>query len=243
MKKGLAYLILFTMLSGLAGCADFQAGADGPLAALAEKNVTEISIEHLKSGSTVQWTLENEKLDELKNWASELKCRLQKFEAGQSPGDSNGGEVYMFSPTEGDCPEFSYVINGPNQCYILTGGSWYSVANPSGPPVTEPHGEKLTLEKVKELAGYGESLSWKHFAQYDHRDIGSGLYVYRYDIDENYYLVIGGGNTLTIPMYIRLVLKTDNSNYIDIRTESIEDFLNGPAEEADALSSPCPASP
>ena len=33
------------------------------------------------------------------------------------------------------------------------------------------------------------------FGQYKHEDIGSGLHVFLYDIDENYCLLIGGGDT------------------------------------------------
>lgn len=91
----------------------------------------------------------------------------------------------------------------------------------------------MTLEKVKKLAKKGENLSWSDFEQYDHEDIGFGLYIYAYDIDENNCLVIGGTNTQAAPMYIRLVHKVkdckfiDNGKYIDIRTESIDDFING----------------
>ena len=53
-----------------------------------------------------------------------------------------------------------------------------------------------------------------------------------YDIDENYCLLIGGGDTQSAPCIYGLVFKASNSNfiddgeYIDIRTESIEDFIN-----------------
>lgn len=45
--------------------------------------------------------------------------------------------------------------------------------------------------------------------------------------------MIGGGDTQRTPMYIRLVHKAghssfiDDGEYIDIRTESIDDFING----------------
>ena len=48
----------------------------------------------------------------------------------------------------------------------------------------------------------------------------------------NYCLLIGGGDMQSVPLYIRLVFKARNSNfiddreYIDIRTESIENFIN-----------------
>ena len=156
---------------------------------------------------------------------------MVSFEAGNSPGDEDGGEVYRFDIGE-DHPGFSYVINGPDRYYLLMDGTWYSVSNPSDPPVTEPQWEELTLEKVKELAKKGDALSWSDFELYRHTDIGSGLYIYFYEIDENYCLVIGGGDTQADPLYIRLVLKpydhefSDDEAYIDIRTENVDDFIS-----------------
>lgn len=87
-----------------------------------------------------------------------------------------------------------------------------------------PQGEQLTLEKVKELAQKGEDLLWNDFEQYrDEGNIGYGLVIIRYDIDENYYLLIGGGGG-NPPLYIYLCSKADDSR-IDIRTESIDDFI------------------
>lgn len=97
-----------------------------------------------------------EDVDSLRDWVSELEYELLEFEEGHSPGDSDGGEVYEFVLTEEGYPGFSYVISGPRDCYLLIEDCWFSVSNPSNPPVTEPEGEKLTLEKVKELAQKGE---------------------------------------------------------------------------------------
>lgn len=83
----------------------------------------------------------------------------------------------------------------------------------------------LTMEKVKALAQKGEDLGWRDFGIYPHEDVGSGLYVYRYEIDENYSLLIGGASQEEPPMYIRLVSAQDSEKYIDIRTERIEDFI------------------
>lgn len=60
--------------------------------------------------------------------------------------------------TDTDYPGFSYVINEPDRCYLLMDENWYSVSNLSNPPVTEPQWEKLTIEKVKELAKKGDAL-------------------------------------------------------------------------------------
>ena len=65
---------------------------------------------------------------------------------------------------------------------------------------------KLSVEKVKELSKKGEALTWRDFEQYENSgDIGSGLYVIRYDMEEPYYVLVGGADKETFPMYIRLV--------------------------------------
>ena len=74
---------------------------------------------------------EGEEVEALRDWASKLEYELFEFEEGQSPGDSDGGEVYDFVLTEGGYPGFSYVINGTEDCYLLIEGYWFSVKNPS----------------------------------------------------------------------------------------------------------------
>lgn len=86
--------------------------------------------------------------------------------------------------------------------------------------------DKLSLEKVIELSKKGNELSWKDFGKYDSIDIGSGLYIRRYDIDKNYYLLIGGGSIDEKPMYIYLVKANNSDNYIDIRIENISNFIS-----------------
>ena len=62
------------------------------------------------SGKSAQWSAEGEEVEALRDWASKLEYELFEFEEGQSPGDSDGGEVYDFVLTEGGYPGFSYVI-------------------------------------------------------------------------------------------------------------------------------------
>jgi len=84
---------------------------------------------------------------------------------------------------------------------------------------------KLTMEKLKELSQKGENLSWQDFSSFTSKDIGSGLHILKYDINNDYYLLISGGNITEKPMYIRLVKTSEEGKYIDIRTESIADFI------------------
>lgn len=50
--------------------------------------------------------------------------------------------------------------------------------------------EKLTLEKLIDLSHKKQDLSWNDFDRYDSKEIGSGLYILRYEIDERYCLLI-----------------------------------------------------
>ena len=226
MRKLIALVIAFTSALSLVGCNYSEAGPDRSISAYIGDYVTKVDITYHIGKETTQWAAEGGEVSNLRAWASKLEYEIFEFEEGQSPGDSNGGEVYDFVLTEGDYPGFSYVINGSDDCYLLIEGYWYSVSNPSTPPVTIPERTELTIELVKELAKKGDTLSWSDFEQYSYVDIGSGLYIHRYDIDENYYLLIGGGGIQASPIYIRLVSKADDSEYIDIRTESVDAFIN-----------------
>lgn len=60
-------------------------------------------------------------------------------------------------------------------------------------------------------------MSWEDFEQYPYENIGSGLYIQRYRIDETFSLLVGGGSFESKPMYIYLQAslgaqsETDNS--------------------------------
>lgn len=108
------------------------------VATVISENVTKIDITHRIGGKTTNWSVEGTEIDLLREWLDKLSYKHLEVKEGQSPGDSNGGEVYTFVLTGGEWPGFSYVINGQNECYIQSEGNWFSVTNPSDPPVTEP---------------------------------------------------------------------------------------------------------
>ena len=92
--------------------------------------------------------------------------------------------------------------------------------------------EKLTLEKVKELSQKGEELTWSDFEEYNGREVGSGLYIMAYDVDDEYRLMIGGAGKEERPMYIYLSSKLNNY-FVDIRTANVDEFLlKSPSENA-----------
>ena len=93
--------------------------------------------------------------------------------------------------------------------------------------VTDIAQPSLSMETVKDLAKrYTQDLTWEHFSAYDSESVGSGLRILHYPIpDSPYCLIIGGTYFDETPLYIRLVLVSDHSRYIDIRYEDIDAFL------------------
>ena len=122
----------------LTGCvpAPGASGPGRPIAAYIADDVTKAEITHRAGGTVTEWTAEGEELDALRDWASGLKYEL--LDSEENPGDRDGGEVYEVVLTEGYYPGFSYVICGPDDCYLLIEGYWYSVTNPSDPPAASP---------------------------------------------------------------------------------------------------------
>lgn len=138
MKRLIAGVMGLICAFSIGGCNSPEVGPGRPVSAYIGDYVTQINITHYISGKSIQWIAENDEVDRIREWASKLKYEIFEYEKGQSPGDGDGGEVYAFVLTEGDYPGFSYVINGPDDCYLLIEGYWYSVSNPSTPPVTVP---------------------------------------------------------------------------------------------------------
>ena len=83
--------------------------------------------------------------------------------------------------------------------------------------------ETLTLDDVRELAKKGSSLTWSDFKPYRGRDIGSGLYILEYVLEDGYTVLVGGVPQ-NAPMYILLCYGNER-NSIDIRTEDVEAFI------------------
>ena len=95
---------------------------------------------------------------------------------------------------------------------------------------TTPEIRKLTLEDIIEISKKGENVDWADFEEFEYKDIGSGLFVYKYDINDEYHLLMGGAQS-NKPLYVYLVHKTKNQ--IDIRHENVEEFLA--AEKSEKL--------
>lgn len=83
---------------------------------------------------------------------------------------------------------------------------------------------KLTLDDVVILSQKGDALTWSDFERYQGQDIGSGLYIMRYEIDELFEVWVGGVPEVT-PCYIYLMVNNEAEDHIDIRTEDVSAFI------------------
>ena len=70
-------------------------------------------------------------------------------------------------------------------------------------------------------------LTWSDFEQYQGREVGSGLYIMQYEIDELFEVWVGGVGVSDDekPMYIYLQVNNEAEDYIDIRTENVSAFI------------------
>ncbi len=105
------------------------------------EDVSQIEVMHVYMGRAPEWTIEGDDAWAVRKWLSNLECRMVEFEKGNTPGDTEGGEVYSFKCVQyssASYPGFSYMKNGEDDCYLIIQGNWYSVLNPSDPPVEDP---------------------------------------------------------------------------------------------------------
>ncbi len=92
----------------------------------------------------------------------------------------------------------------------------------------------LTMAELQDIVSKkGADLTWSDFKAYHREEIGSGLHILKYPINEDYCLIIGGTGIKLSPMYIRLVSEEDRESYIDVRYEDIQLFIS---EDIEAVS-------
>lgn len=132
MKKIILWCIPILLVISLAACGNQTTSVTFSIT----DDVTEANVTHILSGQTSEGSIRGTDLQLLKEWVSGLQCEQKDFEQGSTPGDTEGGEAYSFTFNEKPDLNFSYVINGENDCYVVFGSTWYSVSNPSVPPVT-----------------------------------------------------------------------------------------------------------
>ncbi len=82
----------------------------------------------------------------------------------------------------------------------------------------------MTLPDVIALSKLGMDLTWEDLVGFEGRDIGSGLFVIIYEIDPEFYLLVGDGKTTGKPMYAELNSVSRGAS-CDIRQQDAEAFI------------------
>lgn len=133
-----------------------------------------------------------------------------------------------------------YVCNSVNNYLIIDGDyydagyNWLSSWNYPGNSMLpievsdkNENGEKmLTIDELKIIAQKGKNITWDDFSKFKGTEIGSGLYIRKYDINEQYYVLIGGTSPNKAPMYVSLH-DTRAGRSIAVGEDNIDDFIRG----------------
>ena len=100
----------------------------------------------------------------------------------------------------------------------------------SSPPESK---EQLTVELGRQLAEKGEGRTWDDLAPYEYdSEAGSGRVVRFYIVEPSYLLLVSGDTAEEKPQTARFVHNRNSEQYIDIRTDDVDAFLeeNPPLE-------------
>ncbi len=96
---------------------------------------------------------------------------------------------------------------------------------------------RMTLDDVRTMAKKGDALTWADLEPYAGDDIGSGVYLYRFPIDEDYCLEVSDGKLSGAPQRVMLIRADESGEFyavgkrcIDIRIYDVDAFLSMPQE-------------
>ena len=99
--------------------------------------------------------------------------------------------------------------------------------------------ETYLLSLGRALSEKGEALTWEDLAPFAGEDVGSGLYIYHFPIDEQYLLSVSDGKVTGTPQRVVLIRVDENGVFrsgagysIDIRTQDVNTFLVDPFSSA-----------
>ena len=106
-----------------------------PISAYNQENVSVATVYHTVQGKTAELVIEGEALESLRIWTNNLEYTLTADNGQEIPKNIETAETFKIVLEEGDYPGFSYFDCGENNCYLWIEGYWYTVVNPSNPPV------------------------------------------------------------------------------------------------------------
>lgn len=121
------FALLAAIVSLITGC-----GNSGSISALGIDASVILGAEYTHNARTEQIPLSDAEKTALSEWLSGLKFEHRSYPDGEAPGDSDGGEAYVFT-LSGD--ELTYVNNGGDERFLLYSGEWYALIDPEELPI------------------------------------------------------------------------------------------------------------
>lgn len=140
--------------------------------------------------------------------------------------DKDGNIIHSFSIPKDASDAYIQNTVVSDGWVIMPDTSLSIIGGADGPTTITLSGKQLTLDDVIRLSKKGNKLKWDDFKKYSYTEIGSGLYIRQYVIDEMFTLWIGGTNTNDHPMYFYLHANDAWDEEIDIRTGDVEAFID-----------------
>jgi len=102
-------------------------------------------------------------------------------------------------------------------CTLVVRATFYADENPPLPEDTADDAEnRLSINDLLMIAEEGKTLDWSDFDGFRYEEIGSGLYIRSYPINEDFALYIGGASPEESPLYVRLVRLGEEETYLDL---------------------------
>ena len=239
MKKLLAYILVLVFILALVGCNDTQNNQNETSQNTTSQTATDTTTPDDKPEETsTEESSSNE--DQPSNQPKELLAIVDLTETQDIPTDdaleffyTDKYYHYIFSSIKSEYVIVLYKDGGQENVKVALEEGHISIEelnrfNISYIRKMKETLPKLTMSALKELVvTYGEDLTWSHFDPYYATETGSGLYMRVYEIDTNYNLIIGGANISIAPSYIYLSEKDNPADPIDVRYESIDEYVNG----------------
>lgn len=112
--------------------------AQRPISAYMQADVSGATVYHTVQGKTIESVVEeHQDLYNLRIWTNNLEYILFNCNGATKPTDLENTEVYKIVFKDGDYPGFSYIISENHNYYLLIEEHWYSVINPSNPPIVD----------------------------------------------------------------------------------------------------------
>jgi len=201
--------------------ADIDSSKEEIIASNLAENV--LSLETLKRHQKEIWTyrtaaVSNTVDETFRKWGERIAA------AGVNE-ERNGVDVYVYGFDKGDIGRFQKALG--HLSYVLIEWAEPAETLPEAKPT-------LTLEDVVTLSAKGDALTWEDFSAYACTDVGSGLYLCVYEIDEVFYLMIGDGKTSGTPMFIRLCVRGSDA-YADVTQDDVVSFIEKQSGQRDRL--------